>query len=75
MFCGCSLLKELNLSNFDTSNVRLMSWMFSRCTSLKKLNLLNFNTNKLYDLSYMFNYCSSELTIICKDKIIKNIYK
>jgi len=52
-----------------------MSWMFSRCTSLKKLNLLNFNTNKLYDLSYMFNYCSSELTIICKDKIIKNIYK
>ena len=36
MFCGYSSSKELNLSNFNTNNVRSMSCMFSRCSD--KLN-------------------------------------
>ena len=43
MFRGCSLLKELNLSKFNTNKVTDMSNMFSRCSSLKELNLNNFN--------------------------------
>ena len=54
MFYGCSSLKELNLSNFNTNNVTLMSDMFNGCSSLKELNLSNFNTIKVNEMSYMF---------------------
>ena len=47
MFDGCSPLKELNLTNFNTNNVTNMSSMFDGCSSLKELNLNNFNTNNV----------------------------
>ena len=37
MFSGCSSLKKLNISNFNTNNVKDKSYMFSRCISLKEL--------------------------------------
>ena len=33
MFSGCSSLKELNLSNFNTNNVIIMRGMFSGCSN------------------------------------------
>ena len=36
MFCGCSSLKELNLSNFNINNVINMNAMFYGCSSLKE---------------------------------------
>ena len=56
---GCSSLKELNLSNFNTYNVINMNKMFERCSSLKEINLSNFNTNNVIDMSCMFSYCLS----------------
>ena len=50
MFSGCSSLKELNLSNFNTNNVTDMSWMFFKCSSLKELNISNFNTNNVTNI-------------------------
>jgi surface protein len=35
MFNGCSSLTSLDLSNFDTSNVTTMQYMFQDCTSLQ----------------------------------------
>ena len=32
MFYGCSSLKELNLSNFNTNNVIYMNSMFNGCS-------------------------------------------
>ena len=32
MFNGCSSLKELNLSNFNTNNVTYMRYMFNGCS-------------------------------------------
>ena len=61
MFKGCSYLKELDLSNFNTNNVTNMSYMFSSCSSLKDLNLSNFNTNNVTYMSGMFDRCSDEL--------------
>ena len=58
MFFGCLLLKELNLSNFNTNNVIDMGYMFYRCSSLKVLNLSNFNTNNVTYMEYMFGRCS-----------------
>ena len=38
MFSECSSLTSLNLSNFNTNNVKDMSFMFSECSSLTSLN-------------------------------------
>ena len=61
MFCGCSSLKGLNLTNFNTNNVTNMGGMFSGCSSLKNLNLINFNTNNVTKISGMFFGCSDDL--------------
>ena len=61
MFIGCSSLKELNLSNFNTNNVTNMYEMFYGCSSLKELNLSNFNTNNVKNLDCMFYGCSEKL--------------
>lgn len=50
---------SLDLSNFDTSSVTNMSFMFNKCYNLKHLNLSNFNTNNVRDMSYMFNELKS----------------
>ena len=59
MFYKYSLLKELNLNNFNTNYVTNMSFMFFGCSSLKELNLSNFNINNVTDMSGMFDGCSS----------------
>ena len=59
MFCGCSSLKKIDLSNFNTQNVINMSDMFHGCSSLKNIDLSNFNTQNVTDMSYMFCGCSS----------------
>ena len=40
MFCGCSSLTSLNLSNFKINNVNNMSGMFLKSSSLTSLNYL-----------------------------------
>lgn len=41
MFRGCSSLEELDLSHFNTVNVRGMGVMFQGCTTLTRINLSN----------------------------------
>ena len=43
MFSGCSSLKKLNLSNFNTVNVINMSGMFNSCSSLNEINISYFD--------------------------------
>ena len=47
-------IKELNLSNFDTSKVMNMSGMFSNLPSLTSLDLFNFDTSKVTNMDNMF---------------------
>ena len=59
IFNGCSSLKELNLSNFNTNNLISIKEMFFDCTSLKRLNLHYFNTKNIPDTFNIFgNYVS-----------------
>ena len=60
MFSGCSSLKELNISNFNTNNVTDMGSMFRGCSSLKELNLSDFNTNNVTYMGFMFQGCSDQ---------------
>ena len=54
-FEECSNIISLDFSNFDTSNVTDMSFMFNNCHKLKEIKGINkFNTNKVKDMSGMF---------------------
>ena len=50
---------SIDLSNFNTSNVTDMHYMFSDCSSLTSLDLSSFNTPNVTDMNSMFRNCSS----------------
>ncbi len=49
----------LDLSNFDTSNLTDMSYMFHSCSNLTSIDLSSFDVGKVTNMSYMFNYCTA----------------
>ena len=59
MFDGCSSLKTLDVSHFNTQNVKRMDFMFSNCSTLTTLDLSNFNTSNVTYMGNMFLYCTS----------------
>ena len=63
MFSNCSNLTSLDLSNFNTSKVTKMNWMFRAMSSLTSLNLSSFDTSNVTDMSYMFGSCKNLNTV------------
>ena len=59
MFNGCSDIKEIDLSNFNTSEATDMRCMFADCKSITSLNLSNFDTSKVTVMFNMFSNCES----------------
>ena len=58
MFAGCQSLTNLDLSNFDTSNVITMSSMFAGCKNLKTIYTGDgWNTSKVKRSKEMFANC------------------
>ena len=58
MFQECNELEYLDLSNFNTSNVIEMGWMFNECLKLKEIKgIYNFNTSKVVNMNSMFQEC------------------
>ena len=53
MFADCDYLSEIDLSNFDTSSVKNMSYMFYDVNS-EIINVSNFKTSLVEDMSFMF---------------------
>ena len=68
MFTNCYNVKQLDLSNFDTSNVFDMSAMFFKCFSLTQLDLSGFNTSMVEYMKCMFYQCRTLTTIYISDK-------
>ena len=54
---------DLDLSNFDTSQVTDMRYMFDGMHKLTVLNLSNFDTSQVTDMSYMFRNMSDLTTL------------
>jgi len=50
MFLGDNKLEEVDVSNFDTSNVTSMFEMFAYCYPLKRVDVSSFVTNKVTDM-------------------------
>lgn len=49
--------EELDLSNWDTSNVINMKGLFAGCRELKKLDVHGWNTSNVTDMLFMFDGC------------------
>ena len=58
MFLYCQA-EEIDVSEFNTTNVTNMYQMFSGCSSLTNLDLSSFNTSNVTNMTNMFSYCSS----------------
>jgi surface protein len=54
MFDNCRKLINLDVSNFDTSSVTNMTYMFGLCEALANLDLSGFDTSQVTDMSNMF---------------------
>lgn len=61
MFERCESLTQLNVRNFNTSNVEDMGKMFCTMSKLKSLDLNSFNTSNVQNMYFMF-YGNESLT-------------
>ena len=59
MFSGCLSLTALDLSKFNTRQVKWMIGTFMDCSSLTKLDLSSFDTANVIDMNGLFNNCSN----------------
>ena len=67
MFLNCNDINEIDLSNFDSSQVTNTHAMFFGCTSLTSVNLSNFTSPKATEISRMFYRCSSLTSVDLSD--------
>ena len=58
MFYGCSDLKTLDVTFFDTSRVTMMQAMFRECADLTELDLSSFDTSRVMNMAQMFSSCA-----------------
>ena len=64
MFEGCTEIETLDLSNFNTSNVTDISFMFTKCYKLREIKGLNkFNTSNVKNMSFMFYFFSNLVSL------------
>ena len=59
LFSKLTNIIEIDLSEFDASEVTSMYGMFYYCSDLEYINFGNINTSSLTDMSYMFYNCFS----------------
>ena len=57
LFESCYNIAEIDLSNFDSSEVTSMASMFSECSKLDNINFGNINTSSVTNMSKMFQNC------------------
>ena len=63
MFYGCSNLKQVDLSGFNTEIVTSMEGMFGNCSRLETIDVSSFRTTNVTTVQNMFLGCSSVTTI------------
>ena len=63
MFAGCTGLRTIDITTFNTGNLTNTSSMFSGCTGLTTIDLSNFNTSKVTNMNSMFRDCTGLTTL------------
>ena len=59
MFANCNGMIEIDLSEFNFSEVKSMDSMFSNCINLKKINFGNIDTSSVENMRNIFYECSN----------------
>jgi len=67
MFDGCQSLKEIDVSNFNVSNITSFARMFANCRSLTEIDISSFDTTNVTSMNQMFVYCYDLTTIYVSD--------
>jgi len=52
VFEGCSSLKNIDIANWDTSNMNSTAYMFKDCSSLESIDLSNWNVSSVYAVAF-----------------------
>ena len=73
LFYECNSLTQLDLSNWDTSNIQYMIATFDGCNNLTELNCSTWNTSKVYNMQLAFYNCNSLETIPVRDWDTRNV--
>ena len=55
-FSNCSLIKSLDITCLNTSNINSMSYAFRNCSSLTSIDLSNFDFRKVEGIKGFFSY-------------------
>ena len=63
MFDGLDNIKEVDLSNFDSSKVTSMAPMFRECKNIEKINFGNINTSSVINMERLFLSCTKLTSI------------
>ena len=64
---------EIDVSDWNTSNVTDMKYLFNRCSNLTEINVSNFDTSKVTNMSYMFAYCTNLKNLDVKNFNTSNV--
>ena len=73
LFQGCSSISEIDLSNFDTSQITDMSSMFADCISLTSINLNNIKVSQVLNMDSLFSNCISLISLNLSEFYTYNI--
>ena len=63
MFYGLNNIIQIDLSEFDASNVKSFAYMFYQCSNLEIINFGNINTSSVEDMQYLFYRCSKLISL------------
>ena len=63
MFYGLDNITEINLSKFNFSKVRKMTYMFRDCYNLEKINFGNIDTSSVVNMKGLFHTCGAMTSI------------
>ena len=63
LFNGLTNIKEIDLSKFDASKVKDMSYMFAGCSNLEKIYFGNIKTNLVENMESLFKNCTKLTSI------------
>ena len=67
LFRNCGNLREIDLSELDTTGVVSMAGMFAGCSSLKEIDISGFEMADVTDMQAMFSDCSDLKTVTFGD--------
>ena len=72
MFADCSSLKSIDVSNFNTSNIKGIGYLFCGCKNLTDIDLSKFEISECTGMEYAFNGCTGLKQLNIGNKIIMN---